>query len=305
MKSRFALVVPMLAVLAVGGCKKDSPASDADAANGQLADATAVAPSAPAHGTPMPLASIEQFVNPKKLPAYQGPTGSIEGTISVTGDPSPPVDVDVHGCPGADRVYGKLFREGPPTHDGGRAVADAIIGVTGYAGFYIPERNEARTVTIDDCAPPRVIDMTVGQRLEVKNNTNQMWAPALEQAQLPALMVATPGSEAVRLYPPRPGHFVLIDKLAHTYARSDVWVLMYPLHAVSDLQGHFRIDGVPVGKMTVSARLTTISQEASKEVEVLANVVQKVDLSVHYAAPKDAGAPAAKADAGRVVPVIK
>src|SRR2546427_10681759 len=100
--------------------------------------------------------------------------------------------------------------------------------------------------------------MTIGQRLEITNKASQLWAPALEQAGLPALMVASPNSDAVRLYPPRPGHFILIDKLTHVYARSDVWVLMQPLHAVSGLDGHYRIDGVPVGKLQVNARLTRI-----------------------------------------------
>jgi hypothetical protein len=291
--------------LVLGGCSKDDSKAGAPR---EGTDATPLAPlpTAPANGTPMSSASVASFVNPKNFPPYSGALGSIEGTISITGDPSPSVpDLDFQACPGGEKVYGKLFREGAATGNGARAVADAIIGVTGYTGFYVPERADVRSVTITDCAYPRVIDMTVGQRLEITNKTTQIWGPALEQAGLPALMLASPNSDAVKLYPPKPGHFILIDKLQHTYARSDVWVLQYPLHAVSDLEGHYRIDGVPVGKLQVNARLSRISQEASKEIEVLANVVQKVDLTINYVAAKDAGTPAVDAAASGQRPIIK
>jgi hypothetical protein len=291
-----------VAMVASAGCTKGEPKPNA---TGEGADATPLAPlpTTPANGTPIPSASVEAFVNPQKLPPYSGPTGSVEGTISITGDPSPAVpDQDFHVCPGAEKVYGKLFREGAEVPGGGRALADAIIAITGYSGFYLPERADVRSITIEDCAFPRVIDMTIGQRLEVTNKSSQIWAPALEQAGLPALMVTPPNSDAVKLYPPRPGHFILIDKLTHIYARSDLWVLMQPLHAVSGVDGHYRIDGVPVGKLQVNARLTRIGQETSKSVDVLAGVVQKVDLTLTYAVPKDAGAPVdGGADAGRRV----
>jgi hypothetical protein len=289
---------------AFAACSKD--ASKATATDdGGTTTGLAPLPTVPANGTPIPTASIEAVVNPAKLPPYNGPTGSVEGTISITGDPSPVVpDQDFHVCPTAEKTYGKLFREGAPT-PGGRALADAIVAITGYSDFYLPERSDVRSITVDDCAFPRVIDMTVGQRLEVLNKTNQIWAPALEQAGLPALMVETPGSDAVKLYPPRPGHFNLIDKLSHLYARSDLWVLMQPLHAVSGIDGHYRIDGVPVGTLKVGARLSAIGKDASKSVDVLAGVVQKVDLTITYAAVKDAGAPAVtRIDAG-TRPLIK
>jgi hypothetical protein len=296
------LALPFLAL----ACKETPKPSGA---NPEGADATPVAappPSAPANGTPLPAASVAAFVNPEKLPPYAGPTGSVEGTISITGDPSPALPAqDYSKCPEAALTYGKLFREGMPTAGGGRALADAIVGITGYAGYYVPERSETRTISVSGCAfEPRVVNMTIGQRLEVANKAKDMWAPAIEQAQLPALMVAPPNGDAVKLYPPKPGHMTLIDRMGHPWARSDVWVFMHPLHAVSALDGHYRIDGVPVGKLKVNVRLTAIGQETSKEVEVLAGVVQKVDLTLAYHAPKDAGAPAAT-DAGPPRVILK
>jgi hypothetical protein len=117
-------------------------------------------------------------------------------------------------------------------------------------------------------------------------------------------MVAPPNADPVHLYPPKPGYFRLIDRLTASPMTADVYVLLHPLHAVTDTNGHYRIDGVPVNtKLTVFARLAAIGETAKKGVEVLAGVVQPVDLTLSYAAAKDAGAPADRADAGLQPPL--
>ena len=181
-------------------------------------------------------------------------------------------------------MYGKLFREGPAgAEDGTRPLADAIVAVTGYNGYYVPERREAESLTIEDCAfERRTIAMTFGQRLDVANKAPDLWAPSLVQAPMPVLMMATSNGDPVHLYPPRPGYFTLIDKERHDWAQADVYALLQPLHAVSDLAGHYRIDGIPVGKLKVGARLRVLQREATADVQILANVVQKVDLVLHY-----------------------
>jgi hypothetical protein len=242
-------------------------------------------PSAPANATPLPAASIQAYVNPEHLPVYSGPTGSVEGTISVDGPAAPDrAGINYAMCPSGAKTYGKLFREGAPAANGTRPLADAIVAVTGYSGFYLPERHEAAAlVTIDDCAfSSKTIAMTFGQRLEVANKTPDLWGPMLSQAPLPALMLATSHGDPVRLYPPKPGYYTLLDGLKHTYAQADVYVLQHPLHAVSDVAGHYRIDGVPVGKLKVNARLAALAHESSADVEILPNVVQKADLVIHY-----------------------
>ena len=84
----------------------------------------------------------------------------------------------------------------------------------------------------------------------------------------------------------------------HTLDRQLAAVLLHPLHAVTDTNGHYRIDGVPVGtKLTVFTRLAAIGETAKNEVEVLAGVVQTVDLTLKYTATRDAGAPPQRKDA--------
>jgi hypothetical protein len=246
---------------------------------------------------PMPSASVAAVVNPANLPVYDGPTGSVEGTVLVRGPESPNVPVDPRGCPAAMDTYGKLFRAGPARPDGLRPLADAVVVVTGYAGAYIPEPEEAQRVTISPsrCGYPlRTIAMTFGQRLEISNDSKLSFAPYLEGTFQPAVMIAPPerNGEPVKLYPPQTGWFGLRDRM-QPFVRNDVFVLRNPLHAVSDLAGHFRVDGVPVGKLKVGARLPPVGSEAEVDVEVRPNVVESVEVVLTYT-PQDL----VKADAG-------
>src|SRR5262249_2514860 len=155
--------------------------------------------------------------------------------------------------------------------------------------------------TIDDCAfKQKTIDMTFGQRLDIANKTPILFAPALSGVGTPALMVAPPNGDPVHLYPPKPGYFQVTDRFGASPMTADVYVLLHPRHTVTDTSGHYRIDGVPVGtKLTVFARLAPIGETGKDDVQVLAGVVQTVDLTLKYTAPKDAGAPPQKKDAGQ------
>src|SRR5260370_38460599 len=154
------------------GCHRDTPgaAGETDASAALTASAKAATAQS---GSPIPSASVEAVVNPSKLPAYSGPTGSVEGTVFVRGPPAQEIpQLDFRNCPAAIDTYAKLFRAGPAREDGLRPVADAVVAATGYSG-YIPERREAERVTISvDCAyPSRTIALTFGQRLEIANDS--------------------------------------------------------------------------------------------------------------------------------------
>jgi hypothetical protein len=308
MLRRWSLVVVACeAVIAFGcnGAGKEDPATSTSASAVAVSAPVPQPPaSAPVNATPLSAASVAAYVNPRKLPAYNGPTGSIEGHVSIVGDPSPDAPAyDYRKCPQARETYAKLFREGAPDATGARPLADALVAVTGYEGFYLPEGNEVRAITIDKCAfSARTIDMTIGQRLDITNNTDLLVAPAFSQSPAPALMVAAPHRDAVRLYPQKPRYDTLIDRMSASFLKADVYVLLFPLHTVTGLDGHYRIDGVPVGKMTVNARLAPIQRETSKSVDVLANVVTTVDLQLAYKAKPDAGPPQVAAVDGGVSP---
>jgi hypothetical protein len=242
--------------------------------------------------SPIPQELVDAVVNPQHLPKCSGATGSVEGTILVIGPPSPERKIDASNCPAALDTYRKLFREGTPAQPNGpRPLADAVVIAVGYAGCYIPESAPAKKVTISaNCAyPTRTITMTFGQRLEVANQSKFPFAPTIESQESPAVMMAAPleMGDPVRLYPRVPGHSAMGDFM-QPFVQQDLYTLRYPLHTVSDLSGHYRIDGVPVGKMSVRALHPTVGSEAANPVDIKPNVVAKMDITLEYApqAPK-------------------
>jgi hypothetical protein len=242
---------------------------------------------APLNASPLTTAAVAKLVNPDGLPAYAGATGSIEGTITVTGPEPPKANADFAKCPSAEKTYGTSFRVGPARADGARPLGDAIVVVTGYKGFFVPEKEEATLATIEGCAyEKRTVTMTFGQRLEVKNGTSQLWGPYTEPGGK-VVMLATPGGEPLKIYPQKPGHYLLLDR-EHAYAVSDLYAFLHPLHASTDEHGHYRIDGVPLGKLKVNTTHPRFTAEATADVDVRPGVVQKVDLVLRYESP-DAG----------------
>jgi hypothetical protein len=283
----WATSVAVVAVLT--GCAHREP-SNAEPSPSTL---EAASPSASASSaSPIPKEVVEAVLNPGHLPAYDGPTGSVEGTVYVTGPAAPDVRVDTGQCPAAMDMYGKLFREGTPASPNGpRPLADAVVIAVGYSGFYLPEVRPAKRITISaNCAyPSRSITLTFGQRLEVANQSKIPFAPSVEGDPSPAVMMTAPREmgDPIRLYPRRPGHSVMTDVL-QPFVHEDLYVLRQPLHTTSLTDGHYRLDGLPVGKLSVRVQHPGVESEAQAPVDVVAGVVQKVDLTLEYApkAPK-------------------
>lgn len=283
LRAAVRVAIPLCLALATGaagceGCSKPEVAApDASAAQAAMADA------GPVNVTVVPTAEVERLVNPDKLPAYTGPTGSVEGTIYVVGDRAPETPDDFHKCPDAARTFGHAFREGEPaTPSGPRWLADAVVAVTGYSDAFVPERTEAEELTIEGCAfARRTVTMTFGQRLEVKNLAKEYWTPKLEPS-TGIVNMAIPGGDPVKIYPKKPGRYHLVD-LDRRYASADVFTFLHPLHTSSGALGAYRIDGVPVGKVTVNTSHPRIpGADASQEIEVKAGVVHRVDLTIEH-----------------------
>jgi hypothetical protein len=294
----FALCAVMLA-----GCedcnKGGATAADAGAATIDGAPRPPPPDGGTLNATPVPTASVAAMVNPDKLPPYEGPTGSIEGTVTVIGDPAPATPADFSRCPDAEKTWDHAFREGPKLPNGARPLADALVVVTGYKGFYLPETQEAKEIRIEGCGyTQRTLSMTFGQRLEVKNLAKDFWTPMLEPAPNMVLMMATPGGDPAKIYPKKPGHYLLLDR-DRKHSVVDVYAFLHPLHATSAATGYYRIDGVPVGKLKVSSTHPKIDSNAETEITVAPGVVHKVDLVLKNV-NKEAGAPvpSAAVDAG-------
>jgi hypothetical protein len=268
---RFALF-PLLLLGACDACDKTAATSDAavDAARATI--------------TPLPSASVAEMVNPDRLPAYSGPTGSIEGTVRVTGAPAAVTPGDFRKCAEAENTYGHAFREGP-----NRTLGDAVVAITGYKGFYVPEKNEAKTLTVRGCAyDTRTLTLTIGQRIDVKNVAKEFWTPQLEPAPPGLVMMAIPGGDPIQLMPRKVGYYRVVDH-DRRYAVVDTYVFRHSLHTVTAVDGTYRIDGVPVGNVKVNTMHPSIDgAEASKDVEIREHAVARVDLELTNKPPKPA-----------------
>jgi hypothetical protein len=241
-------------------------------------------------------ANIDYVLNPQNLPAYAGPTGSVEGTVTIDGPPAPSVPVDASKCAAALDTYGKLFREGTPAKPGGpRPLADAVVVVVGYTGYYVPEKKDAVSVSVGvGCGyAARTLAITYGQRLEITNQSTFLFAPLIDSYSTPAVMVAPPkgSGEPIKIYPQRAGHFIMTDRLV-SYVHEDLYVFRHPLHAVTDRNGHFRIDGVPVGSLKLGVAHPGANTQAEVPVDIKADTVSKTDVKVTYKPASSSAKPA-------------
>lgn len=291
-----AVAVALLA-LSIGACRSSESAeagesTQADSAaiekaSAPLASASAASSASAAANSagPVPRERVDAVLNPRKLEPYDGAVGVVEGTVRIAGPEAPKVDVAVpSGCGDALASYTKLFREGT-----GRTLGDTLVTVTEYEG-YVPPKREAKDVPIRGCAfDTRTIALTFGERLEIRNRDTRMsYLPQLVGGRHPVDMVAVPKGDPVKLYPTDVGRYILGDGMARKWMHADVFVLKYPTHDVTGLDGKFRIEGVPVGKARVTAYLPAIDKSVDQEVEVKADGTTTLELTLRYE-PKKSG----------------
>jgi carboxypeptidase family protein len=235
-------------------------------------------------GIPAASSAIAAVLTPPNVPRYQGPVGTVVGVVRVEGDAPPPSTgkaPPAGACAAAHAAYRHAFRKGPAGELG-----DAIVGVTGYKGYLLP-RGDAVRVPIRECAfSARTYTLTFGQRLEIVNeDRGAKYLPRLDGGRAVSQMVALTGGEPVKLLPMEPGRYAIADDLNHPWMRADVFVLQYPVHTVSGVDGAFRLENVPVGKVRVHAGHPAIAEGTSREIEVKAGEETRVELTLAYQAP--------------------
>jgi hypothetical protein len=273
--SFFSRVAWALALsLASSGCQDDPAPVAAAAAAGQ---ANAAADEALRQARE----AAAKELNPRGLPVYSGPVGSVRGTVKISGDEPPAVPemlakLPADGCPRARELHGKLYRQGPE-----RTLGDALVTVTEYQGF-LPARGDAVRVEAKGCAfDARILAMTFGQHLEVYNLDAQAYMPRLIGTPSYALRVAMPGGAPVPIFVPKPGQYMLIDQ-TREFIRADLFVLSYPTFAVTAPDGKFEITGIPVGTVKVTAYAPAIGKVVEQSVEVKAGLASDLALQIEF-----------------------
>ncbi len=286
----------MLALVGLACGKKAKPASDSAPAGSGPSSSKPAAPVA--SGLPAPAEEVSRAVNPQNLPAYSGPTGNVVGVVTATGDLAPATPehlARIKGdCPEARLAYSHLFREGMM-----RSLADVLVAVTGYSG-YLPEKQPKQTIAARGCAfSTRTVALTFGQALDVVSKDREAYVPNLIGSKMTAQLLALPGGAPSTVYPPAPGHYLLTDDIK-VFMVADVFVVSYPTHDVTGLDGRFEIKGIPVGKARISALLPSTHAVVEKDIEIKAGETLEVPLSLGFdakalATPEASAAPAASA----------
>jgi hypothetical protein len=299
------LGVALLGLVACG--KKGDHASVGGSAAATGASAAA-APSASAFKLPAPVASglpaspevVSKVVNPENQPVYVGPTGSVRGLVTGSGD-APPVATahlrQIKGnCPDARDAYGHIFREGMM-----RSLADVLVAVTGYSG-YVPAAEPKQTVSARGCAfSTRTVALTFGQTLDVVSKDGEGYVPNLLGSHMQAQLLALPGGAPSTVYPQQPGHYVLTDDIK-VFMLADVFVLKYSTHDVTSLDGRYEIKGIPVGKARISAMLPSTQVVVEKDIEIKAGETLELPLEIAFDAKAYAAAAAAATAAPSAAP---
>ncbi len=293
-------------LLACGKGAAEKSGGSVSAAPSVAVSAAVPAPSASANSEPKPIFKPEEVLaalNPDGNPTYSGPVGAVEGTIFVTGRPAPDAGLSLEKCPQVAGMYGKLFREKPLAGvKDRRALGDAIVGITGYDGIYVAPKGTSQTLDVRDCAfSTRTVVLTFGERLDVFNRdaagTKTFYALSLAKAGATALRVAAPSTDPLHFYPREAGRDRLLDNLDRPFLYVDVYTVRFPLHDVSNADGHFRIEGVPVGKRKLNVTHPAFDSNTTIDIDVPADGTLTKDVVVNFrGAPTDG---AGKSDAGR------
>jgi hypothetical protein len=262
MTSRFPSLLGLLAVVLVPGlaCQK-TPSDATPAATGTAAVRASASPS-------------------PNAPVYSGPTGSVEGVVTMEGDEPPTLDAQASkipsSCTQAQAMFSRLFREGA-----GRTVADVFVAVTGYKGNVV-EPAPAQKVEARGCAwDRRTIGVYGTQRLDVRSVDDLAYVPELIGATTKSMLVAVPHGEEIPVFTRGVGHYILVDGMRN-FNKADVLVVRYPTFQITGLDGRFHIANLPVGKATVTAFLPMANLKAETSIEIMKDAAQRTALTLRF-----------------------
>ncbi len=266
-------VLLLALAIATQGCSSSSNqtigtdrAASASASSHTPKDPLAGAP--PWQAIPVPPADVSAEINKSGREPYAGKTGVLTGRVTMTGAEAPATSFSFPtdgSCPEASATYGKAFRVGPD-----KGLADALVTVIGYDAFVPPATNTV-TMKAHGCAfEKRTVAMTFGQKLDIINTDRRgSYTPFLDGAPYRAVMLAVPDGDPVHLYPFKPAvNYVLRDFQGRDFLQADVLVLKFSTLDVTTLDGRYRIDRIPVGKVTVNAFLPALTKSVEKTIEI-------------------------------------
>ncbi len=186
--------------------------------------------------------------------AVEGPTGALEGVVSITAPipPARPVNIDAAtaqrpGCAEAARdYYANVFGVTRPG-----ALPEAIVTVDARTSVRPPARR--RYAFFRDChIAPRVLAMALGDELFLRAETDEHHLPKVDGLGATIAQMLN-RNEDQQKFVQRPGRYILHSVNFPNWMQSPLVVTPNPFYDQTDREGHYRIERVPVGTYTAHA----------------------------------------------------
>jgi plastocyanin len=179
------------------------------------------------------------------LPAHGQPTGSLIGTVRVTGKlparPKLPVSRYREVC--GKSVVDDRLAIGP-----GGGVRWAVVTVDGAKSAKRPEGDPSVVLDNHGCRfSPHVLVAEVGQWLEIHNSDPILHNAHAKVGKETLFDLNVPPDQIIRRPLGRPGTISFTCDMRHTWMNAYVVVADHPFQSVTDAYGEFQIDDVPPG----------------------------------------------------------
>ena len=240
--------------------------------------------------------------SPPSIPAANGPTGAVEGVVRLTGTLPPPqpvvIDHDVsrmRGC--ADSARGYYANPFGITAPG--PLPEALVTVDAHSAA--PPASRRRYVTFNDCSiEPRILAMSLNDVLVMHASTDAHHLTKVDgMGATIAQMLMTTEDQEKRLV--HPGRYLIHSVLVPTWMQTPLVVTPNWFYDQTNREGHYRIDGVPVGTHTMHAWFPGVGP-VDATITIAAGATAQQDFAVSPLPPSAVRPPGPPADAGPIIP---
>lgn len=180
-------------------------------------------------------------------------------------DPLPPPP----GCTPAKQVDRRPVQLSPD-----RGLSSVFIAASDFKG-HVTRAPKVHQVSIDDCRlSPMVIGAMRGDTLRIASQTDYPFMPQLGGTSFFETMIK--GQERTHTLEALGAQSVVCGFTAPC-GRTDVITVAHPLYALSDAQGHFRIEGVPAGEPLNLNAWHPLFRASTQKITVTAGETTKVE----------------------------
>ncbi len=261
-------LVGLVAAMAVGGCKTDSAVKTAESGAGA---------SQPASG-----AVIEVKPADARL-AYSGPSGTVAGTVTLTGKAPAKVEIDTSMDPACGLAGGTVYSE-QYVVNGGKLANVFVYVKSGPPAAMQAGGGAMKPVVLDQkgCQyVPHVIGVMQGGSVEFKNSDPTMHnihtMPTVVGNETVDVSQGPRGTPVTKQFA-KPEMMMPVRCNNHPWMNAFINVSATPFFAVTDANGTFSLAGLPPGEYVIGAVQEKMG-EKTIPVTVGAGGVGKADFS--------------------------